>query len=229
MCGIIGTTGRSIKQYEGKILDSMLGTLSKRGPDDRGTLSFPSCILGQTRLSIIDLSGGHQPMRDNTRDMAITFNGEIYNYRELKENLEAKGYIFSTNSDTEVILKAYQEYGNECPKYLDGMFAFAIWDNEQGRLFVARDRFGKKPLYYAHDDEENFIFASEIKAIFESGKIKGVVDNEAIDNYLTLMYVPPWKTIYKNIHVIPPASFAVFKDGALDIQTYWHLEKKPTS
>ena len=108
--------------------------------------------------------------------MAITFNGEIYNYRELKQELELKGYVFSTNSDTEVILKAYQEYGDDCPKYLDGMFAFAIWDNEKELLFMARDRFGKKPLYYAFDDEENLIVASEIKAIFASGKIKGVVD-----------------------------------------------------
>lgn len=204
----------------------MLASLSKRGPDDHGTLSFPLCTLGQTRLSIIDLESGHQPMQDNKRDMAITFNGEIYNYRELKKELEEKGYVFSTNSDTEVILKAYQEYGDECPKHLDGMFAFAIWDNEKGRLFMARDRFGKKPLYYAFDDDQNLLVASEIKALFASGKIKGVLNPEAIDNYLALMYIPPWKTIYKNISVIPPASFAIFKDGELKIKKYWQLEKK---
>lgn len=229
MCGIIGITGEQTSLYDNETLAGMLGTLSKRGPDDHGALTFAGCILGQTRLSIIDLTAGHQPMRDNTRDMAITFNGEIYNYRELKKDLESKGYTFSTNSDTEVILKSYQEYGDECPKHLDGMFAFAIWDNEKNRLFMARDRFGKKPLYYAYDDKNNLIFASEIKALFESDKIKGVVDYKALDNYLTLMYIPPWKTIYKNIHVIPPASFAVFKDENLDIQTYWRLEKKSIS
>ena len=227
MCGIIAII-RKTKEKTSFNTGAMLASLSHRGPDDHGTLSFPSCTLGQTRLSIIDLSGGHQPMRDNAREMAVTFNGEIYNYRELKKDLEEKGYVFSTNSDTEVILKAYQEYGDECPKYLDGMFAFAIWDNEKEKLFMARDRFGKKPLYYAFDGDKNLLIASEIKALFASGKINGVLDNEAIDNYLTLMYIPPRKTVYKNIHVIPPASFAIFKDGDIDIQTYWRLEKKPT-
>lgn len=229
MCGIIGIIGKNTSAFNKNILAGMLDTLSKRGPDDQGTLSYPSCLLGQARLSIIDLAAGHQPMRDNTRDMAITFNGEIYNYRELKKDLEAKGYKFSTNSDTEVILKAYQEHGVECPKYLDGMFAFVIWDNEKKSLFMARDRFGKKPLYHTFDENKNFLVASEIKALFASGRIKGILDPEAIDNYLALMYVPPHKTIYKNIHVIPSASFAVFKNGTLDIQTYWRLEKKPTS
>ncbi|TSD03470.1 MAG: asparagine synthase (glutamine-hydrolysing) [Parcubacteria group bacterium Athens0714_16] len=225
MCGIIGITGKNISAYNKETLDAMLGKLSKRGPDDCGTVLFPTCLLGQTRLSIIDLTSGHQPMSDNKRDMAITFNGEIYNYRELKKDLETKGYIFSTNSDTEVIIKAYQEYGDECPKYLDGMFAFAIWDNEKKRLFMARDRFGEKPLYYVFDDKKNLLIASEIKALFESRQIKGKIDYEAIDNYLTLMYIPPWKTVYKNINVIPPASFSVFENNNLQIKKYWQLEK----
>ena len=229
MCGIFGATGESLEPYKKGGVDHALVTLSKRGPDDRGILAFPACVLGQTRLSILDLSLGHQPMRDNKRDMAITFNGEIYNYTALKKELESKGHIFSTHSDTEVILKAYQEYGNNCPKHLDGMFAFAIWDNEKQSLFMARDRFGKKPFYYAFDDASNFIFASEIKALFATGNIKGVVDYEAIDNYLTLMYVPPWKSIYKNIQVIPPASFAVLKEGNIEIKKYWQLEKKEIS
>ena len=227
MCGIIGITGKDIKKIDASKLSLMLASLGKRGPDDKGTLSFPLCTLGQTRLSIIDLSLGHQPMRDNKRDMAITFNGEIYNYRELKKDLEAKGYVFSTNSDTEVILKAYQEYGDECPKYLDGMFAFAIWDNEKEQLFLARDRFGKKPLYYAFDKNNNLLVASEIKALFESGHIKGELDYGALDNYLTLMYVPPWKSIYKNIHVIPPASKAIYKNGELHIEKYWSIPENP--
>lgn len=225
MCGIITIVGDA-KTNSGQT-DAMLSSLALRGPDDHGTLSFPRCTLGQTRLSIIDLSGGKQPMRDNTRDMAITFNGEIYNYRELKKKLEANGYAFSTNSDTEVILKAYQEYGDECPKHLDGMFAFALWDNEKERLFMARDRFGKKPMYYTFDDEKNLFVASEIKALFASGRIKGVVDNGAIDNYLQLTYIPPWKTIYKNIHTLAPAHCAIFENGSMNIKRYWRMEYNP--
>ncbi|MBI5817166.1 MAG: asparagine synthase (glutamine-hydrolyzing) [Candidatus Yonathbacteria bacterium] len=219
--------GTSLTPYKKTGVDRVFTSLSQRGPDDHGVIFLENCILGQTRLSIVDLGSGHQPMKDGARDHTITFNGEIYNYRELRATLSQKGYVFSTNSDTEVILKAYQEYGDECPKHFDGMFAFAIWDNEKKRLFMARDRFGKKPFYYALDDRGNFVFASEIKAIFATGKIKGVVDHEAIDNYLTLMYIPPWKTVYKNIKVIPPASSAVFKDGFLNIVRYWQLEKTP--
>lgn len=227
MCGIIGITGNKVKAYSEEQIDSMLTSLSKRGPDDKGTTIFPSCLLGQTRLSIIDLSGGHQPMPDNKRDMAITFNGEIYNYRELKEALEAKGYIFSTNSDTEVILKAYQEYGDTCPEHLDGMFAFAIWDNEKKRLFMARDRFGKKPLHYAFDNDNNLIFASEIKAIFSAGTIKGEIDYQAIDNYLHLLYVPPYKTVYKNIFPLPPAHYAIYENNKFTIKRYWEIPYSP--
>src|SRR3989344_2658661 len=226
MCGIFGVAGTSLASYNKDAVRRALTPLSKRGPDDQGIVFSNDCALAQTRLAIIDLASGHQPMKDSVRDHTITFNGEIYNYRELRATLLKKGHIFSTNSDTEVVLKAYQEYGDDCPKHFDGMFAFAIWDNEKKQLFMARDRFGKKPFYYAIDEQGNFMFASEIKAIFATGKIKGALDHEAVDNYLTLMYIPPWKTVYKNIKVIPPASFAVFKDGNLRIKKYWQLEKR---
>jgi len=226
MCGIMGIVGKEAKIGDSR-LESMLFSLSKRGPDDKGILRFPSCTLGQTRLSILDLSGGKQPMKDNSKNIAITFNGEIYNYRELKKDLENSGHKFSTKSDTEVILKAYLKYGPDCPKFLDGMFAFAIWDEDKKTLFVARDRFGEKPFYYAFDDSGNFIFASEIKAILASGKIKGEIDPQALDVYLTLMYIPPNMTVYKNIHVLPPASSLIFKNGKMEIKKYWELEKKP--
>lgn len=226
MCGILGIVGNT-KSFSQTSIDAMLLTLAERGPDEKGTLSFPRCILGQTRLSIIDLSSGHQPMKDNTRDFAITFNGEIYNYLELRASLSQKGHKFSTNSDTEVILKAYAEYGEGCPKHLDGMFAFAIWDNEKNILFTARDRFGKKPLYYAFDDEKNFIFASEIKAILASKKIKGILDAEAIDNYLALMYVPSTKTVYKNIFTLAPAESATYRNGEFSKKKYWELIYSP--
>ncbi|MEK7553984.1 MAG: asparagine synthase (glutamine-hydrolyzing) [Patescibacteria group bacterium] len=224
MCGILAVTGTN---KDTKRADAMLQTLARRGPDDQGILSFRSCVLGQTRLSIIDIAGGHQPMRDSKHNIAITFNGEIYNYKELKKELENKGYIFSTNSDTEVILKAYQEYGVDCPKHLDGMFAFALWDDERQSLFMARDRFGKKPLYYAYDPEGNLLVASEIKALFASGRITGELDHGALDNYLALMYVPPTRTIYKNVFTLLPAECAVYKGDTLTKSKYWQLECKP--
>ncbi len=227
MCGIYGTSGNKIDTRNPAITQAALATLSKRGPDDNGSIVFPHCILAQTRLSIIDLTTGDQPMRDNTRDMAITFNGEIYNYRELKADLVKRGYKFSTTSDTEVILKAYQEYGEECPKYFNGMFAFAIWDNENQKLFVARDRFGVKPFYYAYDSDGNIIWGSEIKAIFATGKIKGVVDHEAIDNYMHLLYIPPYKTVYKNIFVLPAAHTGTFTQGTLELSRYWSMPYAP--
>lgn len=226
MCGII-TIVKNPKSKASIDTITMLQTLTRRGPDDHDLLSFPACTLGQTRLSIIDLAGGHQPMRDNKHDMAITFNGEIYNYKELKQELEGKGHMFSTNSDTEVILKTYQEYGVECPKHLDGMFAFALWDEKNQTLFMARDRFGKKPLFYAHDAEGNLLIASEIKALLASGRLQGEIDPGALDNYLALMYVPPTRTIYKNIFTLLPAEYAIFKNGTLTKGKYWQLEYKP--
>lgn len=223
MCGILGI----VKKEKGSVpqarIDAMLASLSRRGPDDRGTMEFDRCLLGQTRLSIIDLSGGHQPMQDNTHGAAITFNGEIYNYRELKRELEERGHTFSTSSDTEVILKAYQEYGNSCVDRLDGMFAFAIWDEEKQQLFLARDRFGKKPLYYAWTPDGNMVFASEIKALFAYGTIRGEIDPIAIDNYLALMYIPPHKTVYKNIFTLGPAEYAVYRNATLEKTHYWEL------
>lgn len=224
MCGIIALTGKNAVRHAKT--SAMLEALALRGPDDAGTMPFANCVLGQTRLSIIDLSGGRQPMRDNARAQAITFNGEIYNYPQLKRELEGKGHVFSTDSDTEVILKAYQEYGEACVEHFDGMFAFAIWDEDAGTLFLARDRFGKKPLYYAYTEVGDLLVASEIKALTASGLITPVIDPEAIDLYLALMYLPPWRTVYKNVHVIPPASRAWFKDGKLDIEQYWRLEKR---
>ncbi len=226
MCGIISITGKNINDFSDENIKGMILSLSKRGPDDNGVLKFPECILGQTRLSIIDINMGHQPMRDNEKDLAITFNGEIYNYRELKKELEKIGHVFSTNSDTEVILKAYVEYGNDCPQHLDGMFSFSIWNNEKKELFIARDRFGKKPFYYAWVND-TFLGASEIKAIFASNLIKGIIDKKTLDNYLQLSYIPPWKTIYSNIHTLLPAHAGVVKNGEIKTWQYWKLEDKP--
>ncbi len=226
MCGILGTAGNNLDK-EKINYQSMISSLSKRGPDDNGWLCFTNCCLGQTRLSIIDLSGGHQPMQDSKNKLAITFNGEIYNFLELKKELTIKGHEFTTNSDTEVILKAYAEYGEKCVERLDGMFAFAIWNENRKELFLARDRFGKKPLYYSFDKNNNIVFASEIKTLFFSGLIKGELDYSVIDNYLQLLYVPPHKSIYKNIKVVEPATYLFFKKGKIAKQKYWELKYDP--
>lgn len=226
MCGILAVTGSNPSK---DAVNQALKTLSKRGPDDHGILPFPNCTLAQTRLSIIDLTDkGHQPMHDAIQNVGITFNGEIYNYQALRKTLEDLGHQFTSHSDTEVILKAYLEYGEECPKYLDGMFAFVIWDEEKKILFMARDRFGKKPLYFAYDTEGRLMIASEIKALFALG-IKGVIDPAGIDAYLTLMYIPPWRSIYKNIQVLVPAHSARYADGKLISSRYWELQEKPIS
>jgi asparagine synthase (glutamine-hydrolysing) len=225
MCGIIAITGKKTGQLTDEKVFSMLSTLSRRGPDDRGFERFTDTVIGQTRLSIVDIEHGHQPMRDNTHPYSIVFNGEIYGYRDLKQDLEKKGHIFSTQSDTEVILKTYAEYGEECLKHIDGMFAFALWDNEKKRLFIARDRFGKKPLYYAEIDG-TFYIASEIKALFATGLILGEIDPSALDEYLRFGYIPPYRTVYKNIHTILPAQAGVIENGVLRTWQYWKLEKK---
>lgn len=226
MCGIITITGNTAKNITDAQLRAMLSSLSKRGPDDEGFLRFGNCILGQTRLSIVDIDTGHQPIKDNKNQYTIVFNGEIYGYHELRKNLEDLGHVFSTKSDTEVILKSYAEYGERCVEHLDGMFSFAIWNEVKQELFVARDRFGKKPFYYAWVDG-TFIGASEIKAIFESGLLKGKVDHESLDNYLQLGYIPPWKTIYSNIHTVPPAYAGIVKSSKFSTWRYWELKNKP--
>jgi asparagine synthase (glutamine-hydrolysing) len=227
MCGILGITGNAIGHYSRQTVEAMLHALSRRGPDDSGVVHFSKCLLGHTRLSIIDLTSGHQPMRDVEKEIVIVLNGEIYNYRELKKQLEKQGYRFRTTSDTEVVLKAYQAYGEACVSHLDGMFAFAIWDNEKESLFLARDRFGKKPLYFTYDRQGNLLFASEIGAIFASGGIQGEIDLGAVDNYLVLRYVLPGRTIYKNIFTLAPAECAVYRNGRLSRHTYWHLRHEP--
>lgn len=224
MCGIIGIVDK--EKGKNRDLTASLAALSKRGPDDNGSFKFPHCSIAQTRLSIIDLATGHQPMKDDAQDIAIIFNGEIYNYKALKKTLEEKGHVFKTQSDTEVILKAYIEYGEKCPEHLDGIFAFGIWDEAREMLFIARDRFGEKPLYYAQNNGQ-LLFASEIKALLATREISNELDPVSLDNYLSLMYVPPWRSIYKNIHTLPPAHSATYRDGTLTLRKYWSIKREP--
>ena len=227
MCGIVGMAGGDREARETAV-GRALGTLAQRGPDAHATLTFPEATLGHTRLSIIDLSTGDQPMKDNARNIAITFNGEIFNYKDLRRELEQKGHRFSTTSDTEVILKTYIEYGDACPEHLDGQFAFAIWDNSNGRLFMARDRFGEKPLFYSRQGDA-LLFASEIKALLATGLVHTSLDRTSIDNYLALYFIPPWRSIYRDITPLLPAHRAVFEEGALKTERYWSLTRNKSS
>lgn len=227
MCGIAGIVGGE-KTTRESALSKALPHLGQRGPDDTGLMRFSNATLGHTRLSIIDLTTGGQPMKDNAHDMAISFNGEIFNYKKLRGNLEQKGHRFSTTSDTEVILKCYAEYGDACPEHLDGQFAFTIWDNEKNRLFMVRDRFGEKPFFYSQNDNV-FIFASEIKALLATGLVGNALDRTSLDNYLALYFIPPWRSIYRDIKPLPPAHRAIFQNGKLTIHRYWSLKREPVT
>ncbi len=186
MCGIAGfiDVERSRNNAE-QLIDSMCKVIRHRGPDDQGTWVGDGAALGMRRLSIIDLAGGHQPIFNEDQSILVVLNGEIYNYRELREELQARGHDFRTNSDTETIVHAYEEYGDDCVKHLRGMFTFALWDRKRQRLLAARDRFGKKPLNY-YWDGQRLIFGSEIKSILEAG-IPREVNPIALDNYIALV------------------------------------------
>ena len=228
MCGIAGIVN-SQNGNAPLVLKNMINTLSHRGPDGKGFISLPGCHLGHARLSIIDLQSGSQPMVDSSGRYWITYNGEIYNFRELKYQLEKAGFIFITKSDTEVILASYANWKSRCVEFLRGMYAFAIWDTEEKLLFCARDLFGEKPLYYYTTDDGEFIFASEIRAILAYDKVEPKLDLNAVDAYLSRMYVPTCRTIYKNIYTLPPAHTLELKNGCIRKSRYWEPELKPQS
>jgi len=220
MCGIAGIVGQKGNNYT-EAIGKMNLSLRHRGPDMQRSFAFDCCTLGHTRLSIIDLSTGDQPMITPGRAIGIVFNGEIYGYKKLRDSLE---YKFSTNSDTEVIIALYGKYGKEnFLSHLPGMFAFALWDDKRKTLVCARDRFGEKPFYYAIGKNGEFIFASEIKAILSSGFIEPVLDKESVSYYLKHLYVHPKKTIYKNIFTLPPAHFLEFREGKVFMERYWNI------
>ena len=225
MCGICGVIYPKGKLVQDDVLKRMLRTLIHRGPDDSGTFIKENVGLGVQRLSIIDIEGGHQPIHNEDKSAWITFNGEIYNYLELIEFLQEKGHRFYTKTDTECIVHLYEELGIECVKKLRGMFAFAIWDDDKKHLYLTRDRFGIKPLYYTEVDGK-LIFASEIKAILEHPVITRDVDMTSLHDYLSFLYVPSPRTMFKGISKLPAAHWLKFSDGQLHIEQYWKLEFK---
>ena len=218
MCGIAGYVGVAPPE----LLPSMLRALKHRGPDDDGLHVEPGIGLGSTRLAIIDLDTGDQPIPNADGSAWIVFNGEVYNFRDLRSTLQAQGHVFRTRSDTEVVLKSYEAFGDACVERLRGMFAFALWDRRRRRLLLARDRLGKKPLYYWHHDGL-LLFASEIKALLCHPAVARTLDWEALHHYLAFGYTPRARSIFADIAKLPPGHTAVFADGRLALARYWTL------
>lgn len=226
MCGIAGfiTKENSDQKSREILLDKMCRVITHRGPDEQGTTVEGRAALGMRRLSIIDLKSGQQPIYSNDSSKFIVFNGEIYNFQELKKDLESKGYKFKTNSDTETIIHAFDEYGTACVEKLRGMFAFAIWDKKDESLFIARDRVGKKPLFYSLLPNGSFVFGSELKTLLTHGEISKEVDFAALDAYLTFGYVPEEFCIFKSVKKLPPGHFLIFKDDKVTIKQFWDFK-----
>lgn len=223
MCGICGVVNFNGAPVERDTLQKMCDVIRYRGPDDAGFFIHQGVGLGMRRLCIIDLSGGHQPIFNENKTACVILNGEIYNYLELRRLLEKLGHRFYTNSDTEVIIHAYEEWGSECPRKLSGMFAFAIWDGEKDRLLVARDRLGQKPLYYYIDDHR-LVFASEIKSILQCGNVPQYINPQALDSFLTLGYVPAPNTMFDGVFKLPAGHILSLTEGHCTISEYWDLE-----
>lgn len=226
MCGIAGILDLNGEKISVDRIERMCEAMNHRGPDDTGYYFNGNIGLGHKRLSIIDVSGGKQPVYNEDKSISIVFNGEIYNYLELKTQLIKNGHKFRSSSDTEVIIHLYEEYDEKCVKYLNGMFSFAIWDSNRQKLFLARDRLGIKPLYYVYE-KQKIIFASEIKAILESEYITAEPNYPAIMDYMTLTYVTGEKTFFKGINKLMPGHILVVEDKHVKIKKYWDLELKP--
>ena len=226
MCGIAGFISKTGEHREmrASLLNEMCRVITHRGPDEQGTVVEGRAAIGMRRLSIIDLATGQQPIYNSDRSKLIVFNGEIYNYRELKKDLESRGNRFRTNSDTETIIRAFDEYGADCVQLLRGMFAFAIWDEREQSLFLARDRVGKKPLFYTVTKDGEFVFGSELKVLLTHGGVSRDIDPGALDAYLTFGYVPEELCIFKGVRKLEPGHFLIYKDGEIRTEKYWDFD-----
>lgn len=222
MCGIIGVINKDGLRVEEKELVQARDKMIHRGPDGAGVFVDKHVGLAHRRLSIIDVSGGSQPLSNEDGSIWITFNGEIYNYLQLREKLISKGHTFKTNSDTETIVHLYEEAGVDCVLELDGMFSFAIWDKNNHRLFAARDRLGEKPFYY-FESKATFAFASEIKALLEFSHVTKTLNPHGIEEYLTFKYLAGENTLFKDIYSLPPGHTLVLHNNYKTIKKYWDL------
>ncbi|HMB68455.1 MAG TPA: asparagine synthetase B, partial [bacterium] len=221
MCGIAGLATASGAQPERSTLVRMAERIRHRGPDEDGFLTRPGCGLAFRRLRIIDLETGSQPQSNEDGTVHVAFNGEIYNHRELRAGLAARGHVFTTESDTEVLVHLYEERGADLVDELNGMFAFAIWDENRRRLMLARDRVGIKPLVWAETDD-GIAFASETGALLEAGGIDTGTDPAALHQFLSWGAVPAPRTLRRGVHRLPPAHVLLLERGRVRIHEYWH-------
>jgi asparagine synthase (glutamine-hydrolysing) len=223
MCGIAGYYNLDGKPADRLLLSRMASTMVHRGPDDEGFYVGGPFGMTMRRLSIIDLGAGHQPLCNEDGSIWVVLNGEIYNYVELREELRARGHRFKTASDTEVIVHLYEELGEACVQPLRGMFAFAVWDERSQSLLLARDRVGKKPLYYAFRPGRALVFASELKAVLEDDAVDRAIDLEALDQYVSLLYVPSPASIFQAVRKLPPGHSLVCTPQGVTVKKYWDI------
>jgi len=226
MCGICGILNLAGAPVDGVLLDRMTQVIRHRGPDGEGRWLDHELGLGHRRLSIIDVAGGAQPIGNEDDRLQIVFNGEIYNFIELRNELEQRGHRFRTRSDTEVIVHAYEQWGADCVRRFNGMFAFALWDARERTLFLARDHLGIKPLYYTRVGEE-LLFASEIKSLLEHPGVERAVDLDALAELFTFRFVPSPKTLFRGILKLPPGHWLTVAGGRLQIERYWRARPEP--
>lgn len=225
MCGINGIafSARAGRNVERAVLERMRDVIRHRGPDDEGIFIDGPVGLGHRRLSIVDVAAGHQPMTNEDGSLHITYNGEIYNHADFRSMLESHGHVYRTHCDTETILHLYEELGEACVDHLRGMFAFAIWDQRKKVLFIARDRFGVKPLYYAHTDDGSLYFGSEIKTLLEAGAIKPEINYAALPDYLANHATSGEETLFHGVKRLLPGHTLVWRDGTIEVKRYWDI------
>lgn len=226
MCGILGIAGASGVPVPREVVERMRDAIAHRGPDDAGLYEDAHVKLAHRRLSIIDIGGGHQPMSNDDHTVHLIHNGEIYNFLDVRRDLEAYGLVFRTRSDTEVILRAYEKWGTRCVEKLHGIFAFAVWDAPRKRLLLARDRLGIKPLYYCAS-RDTIRFASEMKAFLEDPAFDRAVDAAAVDMYFAYGYIPAPHTIFRSVKKVLPAHILVWQNGTFHTERYWRFEPRP--
>jgi asparagine synthase (glutamine-hydrolysing) len=223
MCGICGFCFPDKKQIDFNVLKKMTSALKHRGPDDEGYYTDAGIALGHRRLSIIDLNTGKQPIHNEDESVYVVFNGEIYNFPELKKDLESRGHAFYTKTDTEILVHLYEEMREGLLEEINGMFAFALWDKKSKKLFLARDRIGIKPLYYSYNSN-GLAFSSEPKALLQLPWIEGKLDLQGLSHYLSYDYIPAPYSIYKDIKKVPPGHQVVYQKGKIRCDRYWDLD-----